>query len=141
MFYGFAIVLNQYNPQIWERARSSQRFFSVFYGSWCIIVFFSILHYSSVLTSYLTKAPSVEVPTDLEELILNEKWKHIPIISTSYLLDSKAKGYYLRHQILINSMLYRGKRYENFLFDKMYPELNKRLIELEYFSKVFCFRN
>jgi len=131
MFYGLAVVLNQYNPQQWERARSNQRFFSVVYGSWLIIVFFICMHFSSALTSYLTKAPSVDIPDDFNELIFNEKWKHVPIISTSHVLQSRTKTFYLRHQILQNSMKHIDKKYENFLFDKIYPELNKRLIELE----------
>jgi len=143
MFYGFAVVLNQYNPQQWERARASQRFFSVVYGCWLIIVFFIGMHFSSVLTSYLTKAPDVEVPTDLNELIFNEKWKHIPVISTSQVMDSRVKAFFLRYQILRNTMQHvrnEALRYENFLFDKVYPELDKRLIELENFAQFILFQ-
>jgi len=139
MFYGLAIVLNQYNSRLWERARSNQRFFSVVYGSWLIIVFFICMHYSSVLTSYLTKSPSIKTPCDLNELIFDEKWKHIPIISTSHVIDSSTKAFYLRHQILVNSRQSRDTKDVNFLFDKIYSELNKRLVELESFEQGILF--
>jgi len=81
--YSLNGLLGQFNGEFWNNTRLKCKYFFVSYSSWLILIIFLFQHYSAVFTSYLTKVPSPSLPYDLKHLVMNEKWKDIPIFSTS----------------------------------------------------------